>query len=175
MVSNWRKRLADGNGYRLTLVLTPTETVWAERLRRWRAALDQPVAWVALTAADNAPEHFLATLIESLQRICPAVEAVERTLSPQDGLVDLLNMLLSLPEEAVLVLAGYDLIETQAVHEAVARMLDYLPPQLRLVIISRNVPPLPNLPRLRARRQLWQVGRPAGGGGVANGTLHAEN
>ena len=43
-----------------------------------------------------------------------------------------------------------------AVHDAVAFLLEHLPPALHLVIASREDPSLP-LPRRRARRQLVEV------------------
>ena len=56
----------------------------------------------------------------------------------------------------VLVLDDYHLVRAQAVHAAVAFLLEHLPPALHLVIASREDPPLP-LPRLRARHQLSEV------------------
>ncbi|MGD8792178.1 MAG: LuxR C-terminal-related transcriptional regulator, partial [Anaerolineae bacterium] len=59
----------------------------------------------------------------------------------------------------VLVLDDYHLIETQAIHDALAFLLDHLPPSpggLHLVIASREDPFLP-LARLRARGQLTEL------------------
>ena len=56
----------------------------------------------------------------------------------------------------VLVLDDYHVIESREVHDAMAFLLDHLPPQLHLVIASRSDPPLP-LARLRARGELVEV------------------
>ena len=56
----------------------------------------------------------------------------------------------------LLVLDDYHLIDAPDVHEAMAFLLDHLPPQLHLVIASRADPPLP-LARLRARGELVEV------------------
>ncbi len=151
--------------HRLTLVLASAPPALRERLDAWGASSTGALVWVNLSSADNVPARFLTTLTASLQEFCPDVRTVDRQQPLEAAIVELLNALLSLAGDTVVVLANYDLIKTQAVHEAIARMLDYPPPHLHLVIISRDVPPLPNLPRLRVRRQLWQVGRSAGDGG----------
>lgn len=48
------------------------------------------------------------------------------------------------------------MIATPAIHQALAFLLDRLPPQLHLIIASRADPPLP-LAWLRARRQLAKI------------------
>ena len=50
----------------------------------------------------------------------------------------------------------YHLITAQPVHDAVTFLLDHLPPQMHLVILTRADPPLP-LARLRARNQLTEI------------------
>ena len=55
-----------------------------------------------------------------------------------------------------LVLDDYHLIEAQPIHDALALMLERLPPALHLIIAGRSDPPLP-LPRLRARSELTEL------------------
>ena len=56
----------------------------------------------------------------------------------------------------MLVLDDYHVVHAPAIHEAMAFLVDHLPPQLRLVIATRSDPPLP-LARLRARGELAEV------------------
>ena len=58
--------------------------------------------------------------------------------------------------EIVLVLDDYHVIDAQPIHEAIAFLLEHLPPHLHLVIASRADPPLP-LARLRARGELTEL------------------
>lgn len=51
----------------------------------------------------------------------------------------------------ILVLDDYHLIEAHAIHNALTLLLEHLPPQMHLVIATREDPPLP-LARLRARQ-----------------------
>src|SRR3712207_2049949 len=89
------------------------------------------------------------TLFRSLLRSAQA--------PPTETLMPLLvNDLVRLPEESILVLDDYHLIEAPGVHQALAFLLDHLPPQLHLVLASRVDPPLP-LSCLRARGQLTEL------------------
>jgi len=56
----------------------------------------------------------------------------------------------------VLALDDYHVIDNPAVHEAVAFLLDHLPPQVTLALTTRADPPLP-LSRLRARGELLEL------------------
>ena len=56
----------------------------------------------------------------------------------------------------MLVLDDYHLIATPAIHQAVSFLIDHLPPQLHLIIATREDPPLA-LSRLRARSQMHEL------------------
>src|SRR6185369_5852197 len=71
----------------------------------------------------------------------------------KDILTTLLNTLSSWTTHSILMLDDYHTIDTPSIHQALAFLLDHLPPHLHLVIASRADPPLP-LSRLRARGEL---------------------
>jgi LuxR family transcriptional regulator, maltose regulon positive regulatory protein len=71
-------------------------------------------------------------------------------------LVSLINDLDVLADPTVVALDDYHVIDDAAVHEAVAFLLDNLPPQVTLAMTNRVDPPLP-LSRLRARGELVEV------------------
>ena len=82
-------------------------------------------------------------------------------LSPQPPpgkvvLTALISRLEAFAGRIALVLDDYHLITAQPIHEAVTFLLDHLPAQMRLVITSREDPPLP-LARLRGRDQLAEI------------------
>jgi LuxR family maltose regulon positive regulatory protein len=56
----------------------------------------------------------------------------------------------------ILVLDDYHTIRNQAIHNALAFFIDYLPPYVHLTLLTRADPPLP-LARLRARDQLVEI------------------
>lgn len=75
---------------------------------------------------------------------------------PQAFLNGLINDLSEMRSPFALVLDDYHVINAQPVHEAVTYLLDHLPQQMHLVILTRADPPLP-LARLRARNQLVEI------------------
>ena len=56
----------------------------------------------------------------------------------------------------ILVLDDYHVIDTQPLNQALTFLLEHLPPQLHLVIATREDPPFP-LARLRVRGQLTEL------------------
>ena len=131
--------------------------------RRRRTARQRSAAWLSLDAGDNDPAHFWTYVIAGLRTLAPTMgaSALELLQAPQAlpveaVLTTLLNDLGAIDGDVVLVLDDYHVIESREVHDAMAFLLDHLPPQLHLVIASRADPPLP-LARLRARGELVEV------------------
>ncbi|MFZ0533309.1 MAG: hypothetical protein WAM09_09020, partial [Anaerolineales bacterium] len=71
-------------------------------------------------------------------------------------LIALLNEITTIPDNFVLVLDDYHAIDAKPVDEAFTFLLKHLPPQMHLVIATREDPHLP-LARLRARGQLTEL------------------
>ena len=98
-------------------------------------------------------------------------EALAMLQSPQSPpievvLTSLINDIASLAQIActtiVLILDDYHLIEgdagaSQAIHEALTFLLQHLPPQMHLVVVSRSDPFFLPLSRLRARGQMIDI------------------
>jgi LuxR family maltose regulon positive regulatory protein len=119
-------------------------------------------AWLSLDEGDNDLSRFLTYLVAALQTIEPKVGeatlgALQSSQPPPSEvlLTALLNDITTL-DAVVLVLDDYHAIESQPIDEALTFFVDHLPPQLRLVIATREDPPLP-LARLRARGQLTEL------------------
>jgi LuxR family maltose regulon positive regulatory protein len=169
----------------LTLVAAPPgwgkTTLLAEWLHRqrpeardWRlaesslASSPQPLAsrlaWLSLDAGDNELATFVRYLVVACQRLAPEIGKTTLTLIQQPALlppatllVPLVNDLAALPQTGVLVLDDVHTLTAAVVHSALAFLVEHLPPQLHLILASREDPPLP-LPRLRARGQLVELG-----------------
>ena len=115
------------------------------------------VAWLSLDSGDNDPARFLTYLIAALQTIAPSVGAgvLAALESPQPPATDalltvLLNEIAAIGQEFILVLDDYHLIDAKPVDQALSFLLEHQPPQMHLVITTREDPQLP-LARLRAR------------------------
>jgi LuxR family maltose regulon positive regulatory protein len=132
-------------------------------LAAWLASTHHPVAWLTLDERDQDVHQLLRYLIAALQAIAPTCgRAALAWLDaprppPAEGvLTSLLNDLIALPEPCLLVLDDYHVVRAPAIHQALAFLVEHLPPAIHLVIATREDPPLP-LPRLRARGQLTEV------------------
>ncbi|MCW5858160.1 MAG: hypothetical protein KIS63_07725, partial [Caldilineales bacterium] len=122
-----------------------------------------PVAWLSLDAGDNDLARFLTYLIAALQTVGAEIGAgvLPALQAPQPPpieplLTTLLNELVAVRQEFILVLDDYHLVEAQAVDQVLAFVLAHLPPQMHVVIATREDPNLP-LARLRARGQLTEL------------------
>ena len=71
-------------------------------------------------------------------------------------LTTLLNDIAAVPDHFVLVLDDYHVIDANPIDHALTFLVEHLPPQMHLVIATREDPPLP-LARLRARGQLTEL------------------
>ena len=121
------------------------------------------MAWLSLDEGDNDPTRFLAYLVAAWQTAAPtAVNALAPLLDspqpppPESLLAMLINEISRRPDNFLLVLDDYHMIETQAVDQALTFLLEHLPPQMHLVITTREDPPLP-LPRYRVQGQLLEL------------------
>jgi ATP/maltotriose-dependent transcriptional regulator MalT len=159
------ERLSRGAESALTLVSAPAGFGKTTLLAEWlESAADdgRSTAWLSLDYRDNDPAVFWTYLIAALKTATPGVggDALSLLQSPQEAietvLATLLNDLSGVSTDVVLVLDDYHLIESPAVQEGMAFLLDHLPPRLRLVIAGRADPALP-LARLRARGELVEI------------------
>ena len=156
LVAEWLQRQRSSPGARLAIgPARPTDGVRADEVPGF--------AWLSLDGEDNDPARFFMYLIGALETVDVNVSADARTLSqsPQSPshrstLTALINNLASHPADLVLVLDDYHVIEQRSIHDALLFLVDHLPPQVHLIIVSRTDPPWP-LARLRTRGQLAEI------------------
>ena len=128
---------------------------------RWSAS-GLPVAqrrWPGSRWTKGITTHpaFWLYLVAALQTIAAKIgEGILVVLqSPQPPPIEsiltvLLNEIAAIPDKFVLVLDDYHVIDSKPVDHALTFLLEHLPPQMHLVIATREDPHLP-LARLRAR------------------------
>ena len=159
------KHLNEGlsSGRKLTLISASAGFGKTTLVSEWVAGFKRPVAWLSLDEGDNDPTRFLTYIVAALQTIAANIGAgVLRALqSPQPPPIEsiltaLLNEITTIPDHFILVLDDYHVIDSKPVDEALAFLLEHLPPQMHLVIATREDPHLP-LARLRARGQLTEL------------------
>ena len=162
------ERLDRGAASRLVLVSAPAGFGKTTLLTEWLAGPATPAgerlaAWVSLDRGDNDPASFWTYVIAALRTAAPGVGegalALLQAPGPQPNetvLTVLLNDLGAVADDIVLVLDDYHVIDAPVVQDAMAFLLDHLPPRLHVVIAGRADPALP-LARLRARGELAEI------------------
>src|SRR5215213_4512467 len=152
-----------GHAPGITLISAPAGFGKTTLVSEWVAGCGRPVAWLSLDEGDNDPTRFLFYLVTALQTVAMTMgnEVLEMLQSPQPPppesiLTSLLNEITTLPDHFVLVLDDYHVIDARPVDHALTFLIDHQPPQMHLVIATREDPQLP-LARLRARGQLTEL------------------
>jgi LuxR family transcriptional regulator, maltose regulon positive regulatory protein len=157
------ERLDEGLHRRLTLISAPAGFGKTTLLSGWVASRNRPTAWLSLDDGDSDPARFLAYVIAAVQRVAPEVGAglhaaliSPQPPSPESILTVLINELAVRPEELLLVLDDYHLINAKPIDDALTFLLEHLPPQVHVLMSTREDPPLP-LAGLRARGHLNEL------------------
>jgi LuxR family maltose regulon positive regulatory protein len=113
--------------------------------------------------ADNDPAHFLTYVILALQALKAGTGKAALTMlqSPQPPpiepiLINLINDVISIPDDMALVLDDYHLVDAKPIHYMIAFLLENLPEQMHMIIATRSDPPLP-LARVRSQNQMTEL------------------
>jgi LuxR family maltose regulon positive regulatory protein len=157
-------RQNQGFGRKLTLISAPAGFGKTTLVSQWLVGCKQPVAWLSLDEGDNDPAWFLTYLVAALQTVAPKIgegilgilHATQNQPAVELLLTTLLNEFTTISEDFILVLDDYHVIETQSLNQAVTFLVEHLPPQLHLVIATREDPPFP-LARWRVRGQMTEL------------------
>jgi LuxR family maltose regulon positive regulatory protein len=156
-------RLGRAAERKLVLITAPPGYGKTALIAGWLRDSAVPTAWLSLGEGDNALSIFLSYIIAALRTVFP--DACPRTgsllQSQQNPPVaefstTLINEIDALAQPCVLVLDDYHLITDPVLHDFVTRLIDHQPPELHLILIARDSPPLP-LARWRARHDLLEI------------------
>jgi LuxR family transcriptional regulator, maltose regulon positive regulatory protein len=147
----------------VTLIAAPAGFGKTTLVSAWVASCNRQVAWLSLDEGDGDPVRFCTYLVAALQTIAPAIgrgvlSALESSQPPSIDalLMVLLNEITTLPDSFILVLDDYHVVDSKPIDYALTFLLEHLPPQMHLVITTREDPDLP-LARLRSRGQLTEL------------------
>lgn len=174
-------RLNEGLHSKLTLISAPAGFGKTTLVSEWLAATGAAAAaspqeragpafgraWLSLDEGDSDLTRFLAYLVAALQSVAANLgeellgvlhspQPPGSPLSPAALLTTLLNEITTIPDKFVLVLDDYHTIDASTIDQALTFLLEHLPPQMHVVITTREDPQLP-LARLRVRGQITEV------------------
>ena len=140
----------------VTLVSAPAGFGKSTLLAEWLDGAAEATAWVSLDERDNDPARFWTYVTTALGSPAALDLVAAPHLDVDALLATLVNGLARIDHESVLVLDDYHVIAAPEIHDAMAFLVEHLPPQVHLVIATRSDPPLP-LGRLRARGDLVEI------------------
>jgi len=157
-------RLRAGVRGKLTLVSAPAGFGKTTLVSDWLTDSSYQPAWLSLDASDHDPSRFLVYVISALQTVLLDIGASlldslqsPQSLAPDIAVTTLINEILNATTDPlILVLDDYHLLDSREIDTMIEFLLDHQPPQLHLVIITRE-DPLFSLARLRARGELTEV------------------
>ena len=157
------EQLNKGLHHRLTLISAPAGFGKTTLVSEWIVGCERPTAWVSIDEGDSDPISFLTYLISAMQTINAGIgsevlEVIQASQLPpiESILTTLLNEISTIPNEFFLVLDDYHLIDARLVDDTLTFLLEHLPPQMHVVITTREDPNFP-LARFRARNQLTEL------------------
>lgn len=136
-----------------------SDLTWAQALRAYCRLSGLKMAQVHLQSEDNQTNRFIQDIEAAIDQAAGQAASPEiRSIPREDSFawIELINRINETGRPLLLALDRYDQIESQAVHEMMADLLEYLPDGLQIALFSRGTPPLP-FARLRARRLLLEV------------------
>src|SRR6266536_3449068 len=181
LIERLNEGLSAGGTPGVTLISAPAGFGKTTLVSEWVARCGRPAAWLSLDIGDNDLVRFLIYLISALQKISPNLGAgiLDILQTPQSAPIEsiltaLLNEITTISDNPstrgatlhraepqsgqgfILILDDYHVIDAKPVDDALTFLVEHLPPQMHLVITTREDPALP-IPRLRARRQLIEL------------------
>ncbi|WP_166259778.1 LuxR C-terminal-related transcriptional regulator [Marinobacter salicampi] len=153
---------------KLNLVVAPAGFGKTTLVNQWcddlmTQAPPPTVAWLALDEHDDEPRRFWQYVVGALEN--SGVTGLEHcrqhinSYSVQElegAITTLINALVSWGQEGVLVLDDYHLVHDHRIHRQLTYFIDYLPPNITLVIASRVEPELP-VARWRVRQWVDEI------------------
>ncbi len=157
------ERLNEGLHRKLTLISAPAGFGKTSVISEWIPKSPHCVTWLSLDKEDNESTRFWTYFISSLQGLSSdlgkyALSLLQSMQAPSitSVLSTLINDITAFPDTFAMVLDDYHMIESKPIDQALTFLLEHLPPNMHLIIATREDPSLP-LARLRVRDQLNEL------------------
>jgi LuxR family maltose regulon positive regulatory protein len=157
------EKLNSGLSRKLILVSAPAGYGKTTLLSDWIIQNKIPAAWLSLDNSDNDPAVFLGYVISGIQNIHQdfGQSALRLLNSPNSPSVEsitslLINEIINIKQNFLLVLDDFHLIKSNEVLKLVTYLLEHIPGNIHIIILTRSDPALP-LSRLRSQHQLVEL------------------
>jgi LuxR family maltose regulon positive regulatory protein len=158
--------LEQGRRRTLTLISASSGSGKTTALSTWLHDTQVQTAWLSLDRYDNHLQRFWRLVLAALERLLPGrFQHVQDMLKParprrtpsiEAVLTALTNSLADLEDDVILVLDDYHEIHSDAIHTSLTFLLNHLPQQIHVFILTRSKSPF-SLPLLQVSNQLGEI------------------
>ena len=155
--------LNSGLSRKVILVSAPAGYGKTSLLSDWISQNKIPAAWLSLDNGDNDPAVFFNYIIFGIQSIHNdfGQSALQLITSPNSPSVEsiaslLINEILNINQHFLLVLDDFHLIKSNEVIKLVTYLLEHIPVNIHIVILTRSDPELA-VSKLRSQQQLVEL------------------
>jgi LuxR family maltose regulon positive regulatory protein len=169
------KRLNENLDCKLTLISAPAGfgkttllSEWVEYLRLNASnenQIEKRIAWLSLDERDNDLNRFLVYFLAALRH----TDGIDATFgecvlnllqsnqqpTTEEIITSLINEFAIISHKVILIIDDYHTIDSSLIDDTLSFLLDYLPPQLHLIVATREDPQL-SLARLRVNDKLTE-------------------
>ena len=156
-------RMGAASDHPVTLLAAPAGYGKTILVAQWLEEAHPRAAWVSLDPGDNDGNRLWAHVAAALERAGCALDTTgsdhrvgSDATAPGSTLSAIVSALAAMSEDLVLVLDDFHFIREPRCHAQVELLVEHLPPQAHLVILTRSDPGL-RLGRLRASGGLLEI------------------
>ncbi len=160
---NLFEKLNEGLKRKLILISAPAGFGKTTVVSHWINKYSIPTAWFSIDTNDNDIVDFLSYIISGIQNIDDgfgkrAMEVLKSPTPPSsESIINLLiNDIIKIKKDFILILDDFHLINNKEIFKALSYLLEYLPENLHVVILSRSDPNLP-IAKIRSQNQLIEL------------------
>ncbi|WP_018622160.1 LuxR C-terminal-related transcriptional regulator [Spirosoma luteum] len=157
------EKLATGLKTKLMLISAPAGFGKTTLVSDWIIQQKIPAAWYSIDTSDNDAAEFLSYMITAIQGLYPkfgenALKLLHSPsqISPESIIQVLINELISFPKHFLVVLDDFHIITNREVLTLFTYFIEFIPPTIHLVILTRADPNLP-IAKLRSQHQLVEL------------------
>lgn len=158
------KKLDEGLSKKLVLVSAPAGFGKSTLLCQWLENKSSNVAWFSIDEGDNNLNRFFIYIIHSIQKqnteightSLSIIKSQQKQPSIEKILGHLINDIVTLKCKMILIIDDYHLIKLSEIHSALSFLLNHIPDNLHLYVLTRSDPPIP-LSRLRGQNQVVDI------------------
>lgn len=155
--------LENGKHKKLALVSAPAGYGKSTLVSQWIDQNDFPHSWYSLDKSDNDIYSFLQYTIAGIQSVyktigTEAIKLMESNSNPSFETIatHVINDLYEIQEQFYIIFDDYHLIENQQINQLISFLLDKLPDNIQIVLITRSDPSIP-LARLRSQQLVTDI------------------